>query len=171
MLSRRDPLLCTATRPMRWIRFGWALLSLLCGLLLAMQSALANTHDVEFTDGPEPDTPRRAVERFLDAAHEGHFDEASRDLYLRPENVSRGVELARKLAAVLDAQISADSPWLSRVTDIPSGNLDDGLPPEKEEIGRVPGRRALEPVRMRRLEVPDPQNPSAQAQLIWRFTD
>ena len=176
MLAERNRLLCRIDhaprrRSPRTGRLGWVLIALLFGLGLAPQRVLGNTHDVEFSDGPEPDTPRRAVERFLDAAHEGRFDDASRDLYLRPENLSRGVELARKLAAVLDAQISADSQWLSKVPDIPSGNLDDGLPPEKEEIGRVPGRRALEPVRMRRLEIPDPQSQGSPALLTWRFTD
>lgn len=161
-ITRRGPL-----RTALWcVLFG-----ILGILLIPTRQASANTHDVEFSDGPEPDTPRRAVERFLDAAHEGHFAEASRDLYLRPENLAMGPELARKLAAVLDAQISQDSQWLSKVTDIPSGSQSDDLPPEKEEIGRVPGRRALEPVRMRRVEVPDVQNPTAPSLLVWKFTD
>lgn len=154
-----------------WWRCLW--LGGLCLVLLGTlpASALPTAHDVEFTDGPEPDTPRRAIERFLDAAHEGRFADASRDLYLRPENVPQAPTLARKLAAVLDSQISVDNQWLSKVTDVPSGDLNDGLPPEKEEIGRVPGRRALEPVRMRRLEITDPQNPEAAPQQVWKFTD
>lgn len=171
MQERRVRWLCRRPRMGLGQAHCWVFIGLLAALLLHAPPAHSNTHEVEFTDGPEPDTPRRAIERFLDAAHEGRFSDAGRDLYLRPENAPRADELAKKLAAVLDAQISADSQWLSKVPDLPSGNLNDGLPPEKEEIGRVPGRRALEPVRMRRLEIADTQDASAPVQLIWKFTD
>jgi len=120
--------------------------------------------EVEFIDAPEPDTPRRAVERFLDAVHEGRYTDATSDLYLRPENKAAANELARKLAAVLDNQTSQDSEWLSRVSDQPTGHFKEASPTDKEEIGRVPGRRAAEPVRMRPIRDPD-------GATRWKFTD
>ncbi|MFO0575412.1 MAG: mechanosensitive ion channel family protein [Polyangia bacterium] len=136
---------------------------LLLIFFLTALSATARGED-DFGEGPEPDTPRHAVERFLDAVHEGRYTDAAEDLYLRPENKPLGTELVRKLAAVLDTQMSNDGEWLSRVTDLPDGSLKDGLPPEKEEIGRVPGRRASEPVRMRRVL-------TAAGTAHWKFTD
>lgn len=135
-------------------------LLLLVGLLHSARGA----SDFEYLDTPELDTPRRAVERFLDAAHEGRLDDAAHELYLRPENKPWGRELAHKLASVLDNQISQEPEWLSRVSDSPNGHSQQSTAPDKEEIGHVRGRRASEPVRMRQIKDPD-------GVTRWKFTD
>jgi len=154
------PSLRSGSAGCRWVCFfvlGLALLFIPC-------SAGQVHAETEFLDAPEPDTPRRAVERFLDAAREGHYDKAALELHLRPENQAAGPELARKLAAVLDSQIGQDSDWLNHVSDAPQGHIQGTSPHEKEEIGRVRGHRAAEPVRMRPITDPDQVT-------RWKFTD
>ena len=141
----------------RGLRRGWPrlgrLLALLCALSGLFFCVLAQA-DTE--DGGEPDTPRRALERFIGAVHEGRFADAAKDLEL-PENKlaggqSSGVQLARWLGAVLDRRLSSDPEWLSKVSDAPMGDLKDGISNDQEEVGRLPGAALVaEPVRMRRI--------------------
>lgn len=113
-------------------------------------------------DAPEPESPRRAVVRFLTQSHTGRFAEAARDLDLTPAQAAQGATLARHLQAVLDLRLPLD---LDRISDAAAGDLRDGLPADQEEIGRIPnplggavsagapgaGSITREAVRLRRL--------------------
>jgi MscS family membrane protein len=98
-------------------------------------------------------TPRRAVEGFLQAARARDDRRAADYLDLRRvppgEAEIRGPQLARHLKIVLDQQLPID---VERLSDRPAGSLEDGLPPDVEEVGRIemPGM----PVHIRLQRVP-----------------
>ncbi|MCP5269791.1 MAG: mechanosensitive ion channel family protein [Burkholderiaceae bacterium] len=80
-----------------------------------------------------PDSPRASLARFFGDVRSGRWQEAARYLVVPPAQAGRGAELARRLKAVID-----DTGWieLETVSDAPAGRLDDGLPPQQEEIAR-----------------------------------
>lgn len=114
--------------------------------------------DGETSDAAEPDTPRRALERFLGHTQRGRFSEAALDLEPPPDRPAGGPDdrpvLARRLGEVLDRRLSSDPEWLGKVSDAPMGDLKDGLAPDQEEVGRIPGAPGMlaEPVRLRRIQ-------------------
>jgi len=124
--------------------------------LLAAQPALAGQQtDAEIA----PDSPRASLERYLDLAREGHFDDAAAYLDL-PPGATDGAVLTRRFKAVLDHYIWFE---LSGISGAPEGDLADGLPPDIEQVGVIPAETAVpDPVRMRRLD--DPQGDR------WIFT-
>jgi MscS family membrane protein len=83
-------------------------------------------------------TPRRAVEGFLQAARAHNYQRAAKYLDLRRfppgEAEIRGPQLARHLKIVLDQKLPID---VDRVSDSPAGHLQDGLPPDVEQVGRI----------------------------------
>lgn len=93
-----------------------------------------------------PDSPRSAVAEFLGLTRAGNYAEAARFLQLPATLEGRGPELARKLKLVLDRRLWID---LEKVSALPTGDLEDGLPPELEEIGTITGNKGKsEPVRL-----------------------
>jgi MscS family membrane protein len=105
------------------------------------------------------DSPRAALREFFVATRAGHWNDAARYLSLTEEQRPRGAQLARRLKAVIDGHhwieleaISADS----------RGRLDDGLPPDLEEVNRfsVDGREE----RMRMVRTSDAQG------AYWAFS-
>jgi len=136
------------------VALGLALLGcLLGGFSGAPGTAHANGQSA---DAPEPDSPRRALERFLAHTQHGRFGEAALDLELPAEQLAdkAGAALARRLGAVLDRRLSSDPEWLGKVSDAPMGDLKDGLAADQEEVGRIPGAAGMlaEPVRLRHIE-------------------
>ena len=119
---------------------AWLLLA--SGVLRAQTSAKVQV---------APDSPRAAVEQFVDLGHEGRWDEAARLLELPPGTPpSEGPRLAQRLKFVLDHYIVLD---MSQIWGDAPGNLDDGLPPETEEIGTIQRRSGVEdPVRLVRVQ-------------------
>jgi MscS family membrane protein len=83
-------------------------------------------------------TPRQAVEGFLQAARAHNYQRAAGYLDLRrfpaEEGESRGPRLARHLKIVLGQKLPIDVESLS---DSPTGHLEDGLPPDMEQVGRI----------------------------------
>ncbi|MGH8069111.1 MAG: mechanosensitive ion channel family protein [Candidatus Entotheonellia bacterium] len=83
-------------------------------------------------------TPRRAVEGFLRAARAHNYQRAAKYLDLRRfpsgEAEIRGPQLARHLKIVLDQKLPID---VESVSDSPAGHLEDGLPPDVEQVGRI----------------------------------
>jgi MscS family membrane protein len=98
-------------------------------------------------------TPRRAVEGFLHAAHAHDYHRAARYLNLQrlptQQAESLGPQLALHLKIVLDQKLPIDIEGLS---DSPSGHLEDGLPPDIEQLGRI--ETADQPVHIRLQRVP-----------------
>jgi MscS family membrane protein len=93
-----------------------------------------------------PDSPRSAVAEFLSLARSGQYGQAARFLDVPTALEGRGPELARKLKLVLDANLWID---FDKVSSLPGGHADDGLPPDLEEIGSITGSTGKpEPVRL-----------------------
>lgn len=82
-------------------------------------------------DGPLA-SPQRAVSTFLRSARAARYRDAAYVLDV-PEGAD-GAELARKLHAVLERYLVIDPEALS---SSPEGDLEDGLPRNVEEIGRL----------------------------------
>ena len=100
-----------------------------------------------------PGSPREAVVSYLEAARQGRWDAAAEALELPPDLSTDGPRLARRLKAVLDRHAWIDPAELS---ESPGGNLEDGLPPNVEEIARIPGRSgSFDPVRLVLREGPE----------------
>jgi len=132
----------------------------LCLLFLLGAATAASQPDA----GPglgeaSPDSPRAAVAAFLELIREGKLAEAGR-FFERPEDVTTDPTiLARRFKAVLDRWPAFD---LERISPRPEGKADDGLPPQYEEVGRIPVAGDFEPVRMERVGAPDGPR--------WRFS-
>ena len=97
-----------------------------------------------------PDSPRSTVAEFIGLTRAGKYVEAARFLDVPAALAGRGPELARKLKLVLDQDLWID---LERVSPLPTGAREDGLPPELEEIGTISGTNGKpEPVRLVRKD-------------------
>jgi MscS family membrane protein len=83
-------------------------------------------------------TPRRAVEGFLQAARAHNYRRAAEYLDLRrfPPSTAEvlGPTLARHLKIFLDQKLRID---VESVSDSPDGHLEDGLPPDIEQLGPI----------------------------------
>lgn len=103
--------------------------------------------DREESDATEsPDSPRASMSQFLDLVRAGDYAGAAEYLEVPKERKESGPALARQLIAVLDRYDWID---LDKISPVPTGKLDDGLPALYEEIGTVPGTGAApEPVRL-----------------------
>ena len=110
----------------------------------------AKAASTEAEESLAPDSPRASLIQYLSLCREGRYDEAAAFLDLLPGDAAHGAQLARRLKAVLDRWIWFD---LELVSPRPEGTIDDGLPPDLEEVGRVPGPTGGdEPVRLQRRE-------------------
>ena len=109
------------------------------------------------------DVPRGAIARFLAACRAGQYARAAEYLDLRqiPRSVraQRGPELARELETVLDRALWVD---LDHVSDQPSGDPDDGLPPLRDSLGTIESEGG--PVEIVIERVPQPGG-----QPVWKF--
>lgn len=87
----------------------------------------------------ERGTPRSSIKGLIAAAREGDYERAAE--YLDVRNLPREMdpelapEYARELKIVLDRSLWIN---LDQVSDSPNGYADDGLPPYRDRIGRVP---------------------------------
>lgn len=85
----------------------------------------------------EDGSPRSSIAGFLEAAREGDFAAAAHWLDpLSPEVQARGPELAERLTAVLDTHLSID---LDALSPLAEGDRGDGLHPDRERLGDIPG--------------------------------
>lgn len=95
-----------------------------------------------------PDSPRAAIESYLDLCRAGDHAAAAR--YLNADPGADAAALASRLKAVLDRHLWIDLEALSPASE---GHVDDGLPPGIDEVGRVPGPAGREePVRLVRVD-------------------
>ena len=109
-------------------------------------------------------TPRRMVEGFRRAARAHNYQRAAEYLDLRglPAEAAKtlGPQLARHLKIVLDQQVPID---VDRLSDSAAGFLDDGLPPDVEQVGRIETPEM--PVYMRLQRVP-----REDGVMIWKLS-
>jgi MscS family membrane protein len=127
---------------------------LLAGLLLAAPAlALAPQADGKppASDQVAPDSPRAALEGYLEQARAADFAAAARWLELPADAPSGdGPRLARRLRFVLDHHVWFD---MSQVSGEPAGDQDDGLTPDTEQVGAIRSKAGVdEPVRLVRVE-------------------
>ena len=109
-------------------------------------------------------TPRRTLVGFRQAVRARDYQRAAGYLDLRNVSAeaveSLGPRLARHLQIVLDQQLPIDG---DRMSDSPAGHLEDGLPPDVEQVGRI--ETSGRPVSMRLQRVPRPDGV-----LIWQLS-
>lgn len=99
------------------------------------------------------DTPRGAMQGFLEAARASDWERAGRYLDLRgPEASELAAERAFQLKVVLDRALSLRTEHLSTE---PEGERDDGLPARLERIGAIEGPRGNVPIELARVASAD----------------
>ena len=149
--------------------FRWAAAACLLAVLVVPSSAAAQspsaaaptaapsvTNAARPAAPPGPDVPAGAVERFLAACHANDYQRAADFLDLRKipraSRATLGPRLARQLEAVLERKVELDPKLLS---DSPEGELDDGLPPNRDLLAIVTdGDQAVE-LFLERVPTPD----------------
>jgi MscS family membrane protein len=151
----------------RW-RFTLIACRIALGLLLATTSVLAADADAGADAGAQrevsasatrtaSDSPRASLDSFLTLCRAGRYTEAAAYLDLSGQKETAPATLARRMKAVLDRH------WvtLADVSGRPEGALDDGLPPDTEQLTLIPSAsEGPQPVQLRR-------DPSGGG---WRFS-
>jgi MscS family membrane protein len=109
--------------------------------------------------------PRSSLKGYLKAARDGDFDRAAKYLDMRylPGRMdqSQGPQLARQLKIVLDKVIWFD---LDAVSADPDGFPDDGLPANRDNIGRIKTPDKTVDLLMQRV-------PRGDGVLIWKISN
>jgi MscS family membrane protein len=109
-------------------------------------------------------TPRGTVAGFLEAARAENWTQAAEYLDLRhlraAEREERGLELARELKVVLDRTLWVE---LDELSADPAGRSDDGLPAQRDLVGRIDAVEPPVPVYVERLRRDD------DGVQIWKF--
>ncbi|WP_234023981.1 mechanosensitive ion channel family protein [Sorangium cellulosum] len=137
--------------------FGCVLLAASAGELSPPPPPSAPPPPAAVADGvdPEavpvaPDSPRASLRQFFELCRAGDYAEAARFLDVPPK--ASGAELAQKLKAVLDRHLWLDPETLS---PNPLGDTQDNLGGGVEQLGRIPTRTGLQPVRLVRRTTAD----------------
>ncbi len=101
-------------------------------------------------------TPRSAVAGFLAAARADDWERAAEYLDLRhlrrAEREERGRELARELKTVLDRTLWIE---LGELSEDPAGRREDGLPAQRDLVGRIEAVQPPVPVYLERVRRDD----------------
>jgi hypothetical protein len=109
--------------------------------------------------------PRSSLKGYLKAARDGDFERAAKYLDLRylPGGMDKsdGPQLARQLKIALDKVLWFD---LEMVSDHPAGFFDDGLPANRDIIGRIETPEKAVDLRMQRV-------PRGDGLYIWKFSN
>ena len=110
-------------------------------------------------------TPRSSVSGFLKAARDGNYKGAAQYLDLSklpvPMDKNEGPELARQLKIVLDRALWVD---LELLSNHPKGNWEDGLPANREIIGRINTPDETVDILLQRV-------PRKDDVYIWKFSN
>jgi MscS family membrane protein len=118
-----------------------------------------------FTDNLGRDTPRSSFEGFLAAAEQFDFEAARQFIDLRnlPYDVSRlgGEELARQLDFIIKRGMHID---VNHLSERPAGEIVDGLPDYRDELGRVVTDEGEEVLLMQRV-------PGQGDDFIWKVSN
>ncbi|CAB1083121.1 Potassium efflux system KefA protein / Small-conductance mechanosensitive channel [Olavius algarvensis Delta 1 endosymbiont] len=117
------------------------------------------------TDEYNRGVPRGSLKGFLKATRDGDYKRASQYLDLRylPDRVSEinGHQLARRLKIVLDKELWFD---LEVVSDHPAGFTDDGMPANRDVIGRLKTPEKTVDLLMQRV-------PRGDGAYIWKISN
>jgi len=109
--------------------------------------------------------PRSSLKGYLKAARDGDFERAAQYLDLRylpgRMNKSQGPQLARQLKIALDKVLWFD---LELVSDHPDGFFDDGLPVDRDNIGKVKTPEKTVDILMQRV-------PRGDGAYIWKISN
>ena len=144
----------TAYAVLQNFRWGPALIAALSSLVLCAMSATTALAVEGPALEPQPDeaqrqSPRAAVQSFLELSRAGRFAEAGRFLDVLKSDEGDRAGLARRLKAVLDRRLWID---LEKVSAADTGDLNDGLSANLEQLGTIsPKKGQSEPIRLRRL--------------------
>jgi len=122
-----------------------------------------------FPDGPVDEfdrgTPRSSVKGFFKAARGGDYERAAQYLDLRnlPRRIdkSEGPELARQLKIALDRTLWVE---LEQISGDPKGNVEDGLPSQRETLGYIKTPEKTVDILLQRI-------PREDGVLIWKFSN
>ena len=109
--------------------------------------------------------PRSSLKGYLKAARDGDFERAAKYLDMRylPDAIdaSQGPQLARQLKIALDKVIWFD---LDIISASPDGFPDDGLPVDRDNIGRIKTPERTVDILMQRV-------PRGDGVLIWKISN
>jgi MscS family membrane protein len=109
--------------------------------------------------------PRSSLKGYLKAARDGDFERAAKYLDLRylPDSIdaSQGPQLARQLKIALDKVLWFD---MKAVSEHPDGVSDDGLPANRDIIGRVKTPEKNVDILMQRV-------PRSDGVYIWKIAN
>ncbi len=125
----------------------------------APQQAAPANHGNDQDESVADDSPRASMAQFVEACRAGRFQDAAEYLDVPRALKGREAQLAERLKAVMDRKAWID---LDKISPLSTGDLDDGLPHNQEEIGRFRDAHGVpEPVRLIK-------HPSDQGR--WHFT-
>ncbi len=115
--------------------------------LLGRPAAPSDTAPVAATV-VEAGSPRAAVEGFFAAIRANDLPRAAAAMDVGAADPARAAELARRLAAVLDARLWMD---LEQISPLAAGDATDGLPPDREQLGTIAVAGRERTIRLARL--------------------
>lgn len=102
-------------------------------------------------------SPEGMVLGFIAAMAEGDHEKAAQYFNLSKiparQREKRGPELAQSLQQLLDRGGVFSPRW--QLTGDPRGILDDGLPPDQEQVGTLPSPEGVQPIIAERIEDPE----------------
>jgi len=131
----------------------------------AEKSKKAETFPAGPVDEFDRGTPRSSVKGFFKAARGADYERAAQYLDLRhlPRWIdkSEGPELARQLKIALDRTLWVD---LEQVSGDPKGNVEDGLPSQRETLGGIKTPEKTVDILLQRI-------PREDGVLIWKFSN
>ena len=129
------------------------------------KSKKAETFPVGPVDEFDRGTPRSSVKGFFKAARGGDYERAAQYLDLRnlPRRIdkSEGPELARQLKIALDRTLWVE---LEQISGDPKGNVEDGLPSQRETLGYIKTPEKTVDILLQRI-------PREDGVLIWKFSN
>lgn len=103
----------------------------------ASSASDANSAAAPVEEKAAPDSPRASMSEFTRYTRSGDYQTAARYLDLSAVDPSDGPILAKRLRDVLDRHLFIDA---SKLSPNPHGNTDNGSPPDRDDLGNVPGR-------------------------------
>jgi MscS family membrane protein len=129
------------------------------------KSKKAETFPAGPVDEFDRGTPRSSVKGFFKAARGGDYERAAQYLDLRnlPRWIdkSEGPELARQLKIALDRTLWVE---LEQISGDPKGNVEDGLPSQRETLGYIKTPEKTVDILLQRI-------PREDGVLIWKFSN